>query len=83
MQTKSAEFLLKADGEEIFFRELLEDPDSRLRIIALKSKYCSAEIHEQFLDDQSVKVVEYCLGELAAVNFAIEERLLGDMLDRG
>ena len=82
-KTKSAEFLLKSDGEEIFFEELLKDPDSRLRIIALESKYCSAEIHEQFLNDQSVKVVEYCLGELAAVNFAIEDRLLGDMLDRG
>ena len=82
-KTKSAEFLLKADGEEIFFRELLEDPDSRLRIIALESKYCSAETHEHFLNDQSVKVVEYCLGELAAVNFVIEDRLLGDMLDRG
>ena len=82
-QTKSAEFLLKADNEQIFFEELLQNRDSRLRIIALGSKYCNHQTLEQFLDDESVKVVEYCLSALSDLKHVVSELALEKMLQRG
>ncbi len=82
-QTKSAEFLLKADNEQIFFEELLQNHDSRLRIIALGSKYCNHQTLEQFLDDESVKVVEYCLSALSDLKHVVSELALAKMLQRG
>lgn len=82
-QIKSAEFLLKADNEEIFFQELLQNPDPRLRIIALGSKYCNHETLEQFLDDESIKVVEYCLSALSDLRHVVSDLALDKLLQQG
>jgi len=80
---RSAEFILKSDGEDSFFSELLENNDPKIRIIALESKYSNLDIMKQFLDDESLKVVEFCLDSLNQVGDRLEHSMLDVLINRG
>ena len=82
-QIRSAEFILKCDGQELFFAELLKNPDARLRIIALESKYSSTEILADTLNDDSIKVVEFCLNVLNDNKYKLDDEIINSMVNRG
>lgn len=80
---RSAEFILKSDGEDSFFSELLKNNDPRIRIIALESKYSDQETMTQFLNDESLKVVEYCLDSLNQSGHEMDDNILDILISRG
>ena len=66
-----------------FSSELLENNDPRIRIIALESKYTDKDIMTQFLDDESLKVVEFCLDSLNQSGDELDDDILDILISRG
>ena len=82
-KTKAAEFILRANDEQGFFEELIQLKNSRLKIIALQSKYSNRAVLVEALEDESTKVVEQSLVMLIQMEHKIESEVIDSLTKRG
>ena len=79
---KSSEHILKGENENIFFNQLLQSEDSRLRIIAVKSKYANMEILTKSLKDKSDNVVNAAINMMYKLKIQIPKEDISSLIDR-
>ena len=82
-KAKAAQFILRNDNEKEFYRSLLEGENTKLKIIALESKYSSNDTLTSCLSDDSLKIVEYCLTALSDVELQIDDGTVEQLTKRG
>tara|TARA_B100000925_G_scaffold123431_1_gene91705 strand:+ start:712 stop:1518 length:807 start_codon:yes stop_codon:yes gene_type:complete len=82
-KTKAAEFILRANDEQGFFEKLIQLKNSRLKIIALQSKYSNRAVLVEALEDESTKVVEQSLVMLIQMEHKIEGEVIDSLTKRG
>ncbi len=82
-KAKAAQFILRNDNEKEFYCSLLEGENTKLKIIALESKYSSNDTLTSCLNDDSLKVVEYCLTALSDVELQIDDGTVEQLTKRG
>ena len=82
-KAKAAQFILRNDNEKEFYCSLLEGENTKLKIIALESKYSSNDTLTSCLSDNSLKIVEYCLTALSDVELQIDDGTVEQLTKRG
>ena len=82
-KAKAAQFILRNDNEKEFYCSLLEGENTKLKIIALESKYSSNDTLTSCLSDDSLKIVEYCLTALSDVELQIDDGTVEQLTKRG
>ncbi len=82
-KAKAAQFILRNDNEKEFYCSLLEGENTKLKIIALESKYSSNDTLTNCLSDDSLKIVEYCLTALSDVELQIDDDTVEQLTKRG
>ena len=82
-KAKAAQFILRNDNEKEFYCSLLEGENTKLKIIALESKYSSNDTLTSCLSDDSLKIVEYCLTALSDVELQIDDDTVEQLTKRG
>ena len=82
-KAKAAQFILRNDNEKEFYCSLLEGENTKLKIIALESKYSSNDTRTNCLSDDSLKIVEYCLTALSDVELQIDDDTVEQLTKRG
>ena len=82
-KAKAAQFILRNDNEKEFYCSLLEGENTKLKIIALESKYSSNDTLTNCLSDDSLKIVEYCLTALSDVELQIDDGTVEQLTKRG
>ena len=82
-KAKAAQFILRNDNEKEFYCSLLEGENTKLKIIALESKYSSNDTLTSCLSDNSLKIVEYCLTALSDVELQIDDDTVEQLTKRG
>lgn len=82
-KAKAAQFILRNDNEKEFYCSLLEGENTKLKIIALESKYSSNDTLISCLSDDSLKIVEYCLTALSDVELQIDDGTVEQLTKRG
>ena len=82
-KAKAAQFILRNDNEKEFYCSLLEGENTKLKIIALESRYSSNDTLTSCLSDDSLKIVEYCLTALSDVELQIDDDTVEQLTKRG
>ena len=82
-KSKSAEFILQSDNQQVFFRDLLHSGNVRLKLIALNSQYCTQEILTESLNDDSISIVNFSLNRLLQSGYKVKENQLMKLINRG
>ena len=82
-KAKAAQFILRNDNEKEFYCSLLAGENTKLKIIALESKYSSNDTLTSCLSDDSLKIVEYCLTALSDVELQIDDDTVEQLTKRG
>ncbi len=81
-KSKSAEYILQSDNQQVFFEELLSSKNVKLKLIALNSKYSTQDILIESLDDESNTIVNFSLSKLVESGYKIDDNKLVDLINK-
>ena len=81
-KSKSAEFILQSDNQQVFFEELLSSENVKLKLIALNSKYSTQDILIESLEDESNSIVSFSLSKLIESGHKIDDNKLVDLINK-
>ncbi len=82
-KSKSAEFILQSDNQQVFFEDLLSSKNVKLKLIALNSKYSTQEILIESLDDESANIINSSLSKLVESGYQISDDKLVEFINKG